>query len=106
MILPEPTSWRATPVMVNDRGSAASGNWEVIDLEDDKVLCSGKYSVGGNSSAALMWYDHPPKAMQVVMLKWDDGNKTYYNHALIGNAPYNYELYCRCMKKFAEIQGK
>lgn len=104
MILPEPASWRAAPVMVNDRSSSASGSWEVMDLEDDKVLCSGKYSVGGNSSAALMWYDHPPKAMQMVMLKWDDGNKTYYNHALIGNAPYDYELYCRCMEKFVKKQ--
>ena len=106
MIMPEPTSWRATPVIVNDRSSGASGNWQVIDLEDDKVLCSGKYSVGGNSSAELMWYDHPAKSMQVLMLKWDDGEKTYYNHALLGNAPYDLELYKRCMKKFAEYQEK
>ena len=106
MIMPEPTSWRATPVIVNDRSSGASGNWQVIDLEDDKVLCSGRYSVGGNSSAELMWYDHPAKSMQVLMLKWDDGEKTYYNHALLGNAPYDLELYKRCMKKFAEYQEK
>jgi len=105
MILPEPTSWRATPVMVNDTAESASGSWQVIDLEDDKVLASGKYSVGANSSAELMWYDHPPKSMQIVMLKWDNNGKTSYNHALLGNAPYNYEVYCKCMGKFARIAG-
>ena len=106
LILPEPVSWRAVPVMVNDRSEAAAGAWRVRDLADGAVLIEGHYAVGAGQSAELMWFDHRPKAMQVLLLEWDDGSGTYYNHVLLGNAPYDYAEYCRCMEKFARYTQK
>ena len=96
MILPEPTSWRATPTMVNDRPEAASGNWRVLDAETDELLASGTYSVAPNSVCELAWFDHRPNAMQVLILEWDDGKTICRNHALLGNAPYDFARYGKC----------
>ena len=100
MILPEPTSWRATPIMVNDRPEAAAGNWRIINMEDGKEVASGAYSVAAGSSSELVWFDHAPNAMQLLALEWDDGAATYHNHALLGNAPYDFERYRACMARF------
>ena len=106
LVLPEPVSWRATPVMVNDRNEAAAGSWRVRDLADGTVLAEGRYAVEANASCELMWFDHRPKAMQVLLLEWDDGNETYCSHALLGHAPYDYAEYCRCMENFARYTQK
>ena len=100
MILPEPLSWRATPVMVNDRPEAASGYWRVIDAETDELLASGPYSVGAESVCELAWFEHRPQAMQILILEWDDGRETFRNHALLGNAPYDFARYRKCHLNF------
>ncbi|MBO4491326.1 MAG: hypothetical protein J5944_08215 [Lentisphaeria bacterium] len=110
LILPEPVSWRAVPVMVNDRGDAAAGSWRVLDLASGEVLAEGGYSVPSGGSCELKWFDHRPKSMQILLLEWDDGRETYYNHALLGTAPYDFDAYRRCMENFTryteEAQNK
>ena len=103
LILPEPTSWRATPVIVNDLSTSASGYWKIFDLANNELLIEGNYSIAGNSCSNLMWFEHRPKAMQMLLLEWSNGNKIYYNHALIGNAPYDYNFYVQNMNNYVNI---
>ncbi|MBQ6471463.1 MAG: hypothetical protein IJJ33_05735, partial [Victivallales bacterium] len=102
MILPEPTSWRAMPFMVNDRPTPASGAWRVTDAESGELLAADNYNVNANSVCELKWFRHRAEAMQFLLLEWDDGQSTFHNHALLGNAPYDFERYHRCRLK---LQG-
>ncbi len=102
MILPEPSSWYAAPVMVNDRMTPAAGNWEIRDLHKNTVLAAGTYKIAAGSCCELKNFDHRPQGMQMLLLSWDDGQEHFCNHALLGHAPYDFDFYEEGIKKFQE----
>ena len=100
LIIPEPSTWRTHPVMVNDMTKTAGGHYRISDLATDRLVAEGDYQVGAHSKQALHWFDTTPAGMRFLLLEWNDGEERYISHALLGQAPYDYELYARCAGKF------
>jgi beta-mannosidase len=83
---------------VNDSRQDASGKFKVTDVATGKVIFKGKFKVPANSRVTLA--ELPAPASQgMLLIEYETGGKSYRNHYLYGEPPFDYPTYRNWIEK-------
>lgn len=104
IMIDEMRSWSNAVVAVNDTLKEITGNYQITDIETDEVIKSGEFSVASNGISRL---GQLPKSFycerRMLLIKWEIDGKTYYNHYLCGQVPFDIDMYKKCYEKLSKL---
>ena len=104
LMIDEMKDWNYTLVASNDTLDKKEGNYSVYDIDTEEILASGDFSIDINSNAELAKIPMMYSEKRFIVLKWEIGEKKFYNHYLCGMPEFDFEMYKKQMKKYKVLQ--
>ena len=105
MMLDEPVDWNVALHVGNDTLKDAEGSYTVWDGETGEILAEGEYFAPANQTACLRGIRLSRSAHRLVLMKWDVGGKTCFNHFIMASPPMSFERYKKWLRLIAQMDG-
>ena len=68
-----------------------------------ELFAEGEFEVQADSAVQVCQFPVCQGEQRMLLIEWENGGKTSYNHYLLGNAPFNFAQYGQWLKKLAEL---
>ena len=91
-IISDPESWCCPLTVSNDSTEDADGTYKVSNLLTGEVFAEGHYAVASGSAVCVTRFGVCQGEQRMLLIEWTDGGKTFYNHYLLGAAPFNFQM--------------
>lgn len=91
--------WHSDIVASNDTLRRILGTYRVSDLETEKLLSEGSFSVDANENKTLCRIPVMYSDKGVFMIEWEIDGKKYFNHYLHGYPAFDFETYKKWYEK-------
>lgn len=103
LIVSDPEAWNCSLTAVNDTAENVTEKYKVTDLMTGELFAEGEFEVQADSAVQVCQFPVCQGEQRMLLIEWENGGKTSYNHYLLGNAPFNFAQYGQWLKKLAEL---
>ena len=88
-------------VACNDTLNPVSGKFTITDSETDEVIFEKEFTAGANTSTVLGLLPMEYSMKKMLIIKWEAGCHSGFNHYTTGFIPYDFEKYKEWIKKYS-----
>ncbi len=103
LMIDEMRDWHYTLVATNDTRETAEGAYKVYDVMTKSVLTEGTFKVSPDKNEKLCGIRMMYSDQAFLVIEWQTGRKTYYNHYLAGFPAFDFEAYKNWLSEFEKI---
>ena len=93
MMFREPENGMLTLVGANEYQRDVEATYTVTDLTTDRMVLSGTCALPANAAVEIGSVPYHEDGMHFYLMEWQAEGKTWRNHYVSGNAPYNFDAY-------------
>ena len=98
VLMNDPTDKGYPLIGVNDTRCAQNGILSVTDVASGKQVYEGKFQIPANAKTQIAFLPKQ-QGQGVLLIRYQTGGKTYTNHYLYGNAPFDLKNYRKLLQK-------
>ena len=98
VLMNDPTDKGYPLIGVNDTRCAQNGILSVTDVASGKQVYEGKFQIPANAKTRITFLPQQ-QGQGVLLIRYQTGGKTYTNHYLYGNAPFDLKAYRKLLQK-------
>ncbi len=103
LMIDEMKDWHYTLVASNDTRNEVCGTYRVYEVMSEQELCRGEFKIAPNANAHLSRIRMMYSDKAFLVIEWQIGGETYYNHYLCGYPAFDLEEYKSWLGKFRRL---
>lgn len=104
LMIKEPKNRKLSVIGANEFLTEKTVTFKITDLIDNTLVYSGKATLTANGADNLTDIPYDENNNHFYLLEWECDGKLYKNHYVSGPAPYDYDMYLKCMKQGGLLQ--